>query len=133
MSDGFLSRKDFLKKLWWILLIPYVMMMALMTRRHTSLTAIKEFRIRDAVPEGISFYEEVVCIKEKSDLKFFNSRCTHLGCRINKADGNKLVCPCHGSEFDLKGKALKGPANKSLRELEYVLDEVNSDIIIKLV
>ena len=133
MSKTIVSRKDSLKKLWWILLIPYVMMIALMTRRHSSVTSIREFRINNTIPDGISFHGDVVCIKDKLDLKFFHSRCTHLGCRINKADGDKLVCPCHGSEFDLEGRTLKGPANKALRELDYFVDEANSEFIIKLV
>lgn len=133
MSEKNISRKDFLKKLWWILLLPYLMLMALMTRRHNTVTSIKEFRITNSIPDGISFYEDVVCIKEKSQLKFFHSKCTHLGCRIDKAENNKLVCPCHGSEFALDGKATKGPANKSLKELDYLLDQDNNEFVIKLV
>jgi cytochrome b6-f complex iron-sulfur subunit len=42
--------------------------------------------------------------------------CTHLGCTVeNKPDG--FACPCHGSRFDLQGKPIQGPANKSLNEL----------------
>ena len=112
--------------------MPYVMMMALMTRRYNSVSAIREFRIKNIIPEGISFHGDIVCIKDNSDLKFFHSKCTHLGCLINKAQGDKLICPCHGSEFNLEGKALKGPANKPLRELEYLADEEGNEIVIKL-
>ncbi len=128
-----ISRKDFLKKLWWILLTPYLVMMALMTSRYNTVSVIREIRISNTIPDGVSFHGDIVCIKEKSDLKFFHSRCTHLGCRINKADGDKLVCPCHGSEFGLDGKAKKGPANKALESLDYTFDEANNEFIIKLV
>ena len=31
-------------------------------------------------------------------------KCTHLGCSIRwYEDDNKFVCPCHASEFDMKG------------------------------
>lgn len=133
MSEKFISRKDFLKKLWWILLLPYLMLMALMTRRHNTVTSIKEFRITNSITDGISFYDDVVCIKDKSQLNFYHSKCTHLGCRIDKAEDNKLVCPCHGSEFGLDGKPTKGPANKSLQELDYSIDEPSNEIVIKLV
>lgn len=109
------------------------MMMALMTRRHNSVNTIQDFRISNSVEDGISFHGDIVCIKEKSQLRFYHSKCTHLGCRIDKAVDNKLVCPCHGSEFALDGKATKGPANKSLKELEYSIDQVNNEFVIKLV
>jgi Rieske Fe-S protein len=40
--------------------------------------------------------------------------CTHQGCEVNP-DGAKLVCPCHGSQYDAKtGKVLQGPAVEPL-------------------
>ncbi|MDT4911385.1 MAG: hypothetical protein QOC66_513 [Pseudonocardiales bacterium] len=40
----------------------------------------------------------------------FSAICTHMGCTVN-ADGDKLNCPCHGSQYDaLTGKVLRGPA-----------------------
>jgi Rieske Fe-S protein len=37
--------------------------------------------------------------------------CTHQGCAINYQEANQvLFCPCHGSEFDLNGNVLRGPA-----------------------
>jgi cytochrome b6-f complex iron-sulfur subunit len=42
-------------------------------------------------------------------------KCTHRGCDVNyDNDGKKLVCPCHGSEFDMYGRVTKGPAQKPL-------------------
>jgi cytochrome b6-f complex iron-sulfur subunit len=39
--------------------------------------------------------------------------CTHLGCTVESTpDG--FACPCHGSRFDLQGKAVRGPASKAL-------------------
>ena len=38
-----------------------------------------------------------------------------------------LVCPCHGSEFDLNGKVIKGPANRNLNTLPY---KIEGDIVI---
>jgi cytochrome b6-f complex iron-sulfur subunit len=39
--------------------------------------------------------------------------CTHLGCVVAQ-DDKGLVCPCHGSRFDVNGKPLSGPAPKGL-------------------
>ncbi|GAB4818552.1 hypothetical protein N2152v2_005598 [Parachlorella kessleri] len=44
-----------------------------------------------------------------------NAVCTHLGCVVpwNKAE-NKFMCPCHGSQYDARGKKVRGPAPLSL-------------------
>ncbi len=49
--------------------------------------------------------------------------CTHLGCTLDISNEG-FICPCHGSEFDLVGKVLKGPAGEDLKSLEIeVTDE----------
>lgn len=40
--------------------------------------------------------------------------CTHLGCLVT-VNEERIACPCHGSEFDLRGNVLKGPADRPLR------------------
>lgn len=41
--------------------------------------------------------------------------CTHLGCKLNYQElEDILVCPCHQSHFDKKGKRLAGPARIDL-------------------
>ncbi len=45
--------------------------------------------------------------------------CSHLGCTV--LPGNAILqCPCHGSQFDLKGGFLQGPAGTNL--IRYVCD-----------
>jgi Rieske Fe-S protein len=44
--------------------------------------------------------------------------CTHLGCTVQPSAG-LLQCPCHGSQFDLEGHVLHGPALDSL--IRYVV------------
>jgi Rieske Fe-S protein len=42
-------------------------------------------------------------------------KCTHRGCDVDyKPEEKKFYCPCHGSEFDLYGRVLQGPAQKPL-------------------
>ena len=38
--------------------------------------------------------------------------------------GDRLVCPCHGSEYDLDGNVVKGPAWKNL---EIIPSKITSD------
>lgn len=39
--------------------------------------------------------------------------CTHLGCTV-EIQGERLVCPCHGSTYDRQGRVLRGPAEQAL-------------------
>ena len=45
------------------------------------------------------------------------ARCTHRGCQPEPV-ADRLVCPCHGSEFDLEGNVLEGPAEAPLTRYE---------------
>ncbi len=50
--------------------------------------------------------------------------CTHLGCVPNRtAEG--WTCPCHGSQYDLSGRILKGPAprNLELPPYQFIADD----------
>ena len=39
--------------------------------------------------------------------------CTHRGCTVD-VQGERLVCPCHGSTYDRDGAVLRGPAERAL-------------------
>jgi len=41
--------------------------------------------------------------------------CTHEACTITGLNGQTYVCPCHGSQFNITGSVLSGPATRSLR------------------
>jgi len=41
------------------------------------------------------------------------STCSHRGCEVRKSK-TKFECPCHGSEYDLRGNVIKGPASEPL-------------------
>lgn len=43
--------------------------------------------------------------------------CTHAGCQPEPV-GDRLVCPCHGSEFSGTGEVLQGPAERALTRYE---------------
>ena len=50
----------------------------------------------------------------------FSSICPHLGCRYAWDTGaNRFICPCHGSQFDVVGKKLAGPAPRGLDPLPF--------------
>lgn len=45
-----------------------------------------------------------------------SSVCTHLGC-IVEVEGERLVCPCHGSTYERSGQVVRGPAENPLRAI----------------
>ncbi|MEP7380713.1 MAG: Rieske (2Fe-2S) protein [Gemmatimonadota bacterium] len=42
-----------------------------------------------------------------------STRCGHRGCQVEPA-AEKLVCPCHGSEYTFDGAILQGPTQRAL-------------------
>ena len=56
----------------------------------------------------------LVCRPAEDTVVAFDARCTHQGCTVRATDAG-LVCPCHGSVFDLAdGAAVHGPATRPL-------------------
>ncbi|GAA2520289.1 MULTISPECIES: Rieske (2Fe-2S) protein [Streptomyces] len=70
---------------------------------------------------GTKLYRDhnvVVSRGEDGAFAAYSTVCTHAGCPADKLEGTKLICPCHGSEFDVTtGKALREPAVAPLKRL----------------
>jgi menaquinol-cytochrome c reductase iron-sulfur subunit len=50
----------------------------------------------------------------------FSPICPHLGCRYNWIDqANRFICPCHGSQYNVDGAHLAGPAPRGLDPLPF--------------
>lgn len=72
------------------------------------------------------------------DFTTFSSLCTHDSCNGIKVDlqpkktEKKIICACHGSEFDAKnhGKVIKGPAEKALKEFPTSWDSSSNTLTI---
>jgi len=58
-----------------------------------------------------------------------STECTHRGCEVEPST-DRLVCPCHGSEFDLEGAVLQGPAERPL--LRFAVRELPDRLVIEL-
>ena len=54
------------------------------------------------------------------DLEVFATRCPHLGCSVgfSQADGI-FKCPCHGSQFNIGGNVIHGPATAPMARLAW--------------
>jgi cytochrome b6-f complex iron-sulfur subunit len=90
--------------------------------------------IRVTIPfelaEGISFHDYFIIYNESGNISIFSSKCTHLGCKINKSENNVLICACHGSRFSFDGKVINGPASKDLQKLFFEVDKNKNKIVI---
>jgi Rieske Fe-S protein len=82
---------------------------------ETTLTALADVEVGAAkavtLPNGAP---AVVARPTTATAVCFSAVCTHQGCTVAPS-GAKLVCPCHGSEFNaLTGAVLQGPAASPL-------------------
>lgn len=80
----------------------------------------------------VSFFENYIVVNQNETTTVLSSHCTHLGCKINKMENGMLVCPCHGSEYNLEGKVIKGPSYKNLEKLPSKISSDGTHIEIEI-
>jgi Rieske Fe-S protein len=52
---------------------------------------------------------------DSGDLHAVSASCTHKGCTVTWDNADRTWgCPCHGSNFELDGTVIHGPARKPL-------------------
>jgi len=128
-----LTRRKLIVALGWMTLLPLAGLWERMISRKQAREEgrLSRMLIKD-IPQGNTFYGEYWINRRKEGIKVFSNRCTHLGCRIRPADDGTLICPCHGSAFDPeKGSAIKGPAEKPLEILNFIIADNSLTIFIK--
>jgi len=58
--------------------------------------------------------------------------CTHAGCDManyGRISSNGIYCSCHGSEFDVDGNVVRGPARRALDHYQVTI-HANGDIYV---
>ncbi len=61
----------------------------------------------------------------------FDDTCTHMACSLAGGDLEEttVICPCHGSEFDVtSGAVLQGPAREPVETYETRVESGNLEI-----
>jgi 3-phenylpropionate/trans-cinnamate dioxygenase ferredoxin subunit len=93
-------------------------------RRVASVAEVPEGELRAYdLPTG-----RVAVAHVENDLFAFGDECTHEGCSLSEGQlgGNEdtVVCPCHGSEFDLRtGEPTQGPAEDPVQVFPVRVDD----------
>lgn len=64
----------------------------------------------------------IVVRRGSTEFTALSAVCPHSGCGVSVVQATRLVCPCHGSEFDFAGRRLAGPAPTGLTELAASFD-----------
>jgi thiosulfate dehydrogenase [quinone] large subunit len=66
------------------------------------------------------------------DYAAYDTVCPHMGCTVGySASADRLVCPCHGSQFQVKtGDVISGPAPHGLTKLN-VVEESDGNLYLK--
>lgn len=76
--------------------------------------------------------QRVWVVTREEGIYAFEAKCTHLGCTPRwEAASLKFKCPCHGSNFDINGDVVAGPAPKPLYRLSVTLAQDGQMIIDK--
>ncbi len=113
------SRRRFVRRLVAAALgAPLVAAFVSMLRREQAREVPPVVAIPADVPIGLSVVESAIVYREPGGgIHAYSSRCTHLGCRIDRVIGDQAVCPCHGSRYNADGTVAAGPATRPLRRL----------------
>ena len=87
------------------------------------LTPIPSFFLIDAATT-------VVLHTAENQYAAFTAICTHAGCTVSGFSNNRMVCPCHGSEYDLGGSVVVGPAPAPLKRFSLTFDAALNQLLI---
>ncbi|HSN10486.1 MAG TPA: Rieske (2Fe-2S) protein [Propionibacteriaceae bacterium] len=61
--------------------------------------------------------------------KAFSAVCQHQGCTVGSIEGQKIVCPCHGSAYSIvDGSVVNGPTTRPLIKKASTVE--GSDLVI---
>jgi cytochrome b6-f complex iron-sulfur subunit len=87
-------------------------------------------RIIDFPLNTFTFIPEknIYILRERNSVQALSATCTHLGCII-KSHEKGFLCPCHGSQFDKRGRIISGPAPQDLPWLKVQLAPGNQIIV----
>ncbi len=81
--------------------------------------------------QTVLFADDFILINQNNNITVLSAFCTHLGCRIDKSENDRLVCPCHGSVYNFSGEVVSGPAYKNLSKVPFKISPDGTKIEIE--
>ena len=131
MKEKVTRRKSLGMIILGLVLTPLVFLLSLIQGKTNILRqSEKPLVIKLPLEAGLSFHESVWVDSRAGNYRVIAAKCPHLGCTINQHRDDVLICPCHGSQFDLTGRIISGPANRDLTILPYRLIAETQTLVI---
>lgn len=127
------SRRSFLKSSCYLACLFSLTKCKNGERRSRPHGQFKIAEIKD-LDEGINInlLNRLALIKNGRTLKAMSVLCTHQYCLVRplaKSGESGYICPCHGSNFDAKGRVITGPATEDLSFYKIHLDEESGVVV----
>jgi nitrite reductase/ring-hydroxylating ferredoxin subunit len=94
----------------------------------TGLVAASDVPVGSAVI--LSDAHLIVTQPKAGEFKAFSNICTHAGCPISQVSGSDVVCPCHGSRFNIATGAPE-PGSPATRNLPEVTVKLQGSQVVK--
>jgi len=113
------ERRTLLEKVWFVTRLAVVAALGYPLLRFLGYHAPRQPRLvkvhKEPPPGGFVVEHDFILFVGEQGPWAVSRRCTHLGCRLNYKENEKLLlCPCHQSRFAISGKRLSGPARLDL-------------------
>jgi Rieske Fe-S protein len=87
------------------------------TQKDGRVAELSAVPVGGAIKVDIGGSPAIVARPSAQQVACFSAICTHQGCTVEPS-GDKLNCPCHGSQYDaMTGQVLRGPAAEPLPEI----------------
>ena len=77
--------------------------------------------------------QEIALVALGGQVYAIGDICPHAHCNLSdgEIDGDNVICPCHGSEFNVKsGKLVDGPAQEDVSTFPVLVE--GTDILVEL-
>ena len=83
-----------------------------------TLAQLSDIPVGGAISATLADGQPIILVQpEKGKVVAMTAVCTHQQCTV-APDGDELVCPCHGSVYDLTGANVSGPAPSPLAQFD---------------
>ena len=129
MEKETLSRRSFLTRLWGILgAVAFAELIVMVIAFFSLRKPVTAGADQDAIivagavdnfePGTVSAFVRgkfYLARLEDGGFLAMSRSCTHLSCTVPWVSGeNRFICPCHSSEFDIRGEVINPPAPRAL-------------------